>query len=265
MPKVQLKGVDFFYDIKGKGEPLLLISGFTCDHSYWSVLLPLLTSQYQVILLDNRGVGKSSAPNNPYTIQELAHDAGALLEHLGIDKVHVAGHSMGGQIAQELVLAYPHKVKSLILLSSLAKGDERFKSIVETWGELPKHIDKRLYQKILLSWSFSDTFYANSEIIEQLIEWAIHYPFAPQTHSIYLQSQAIISCDTTNRLHNILCPTLVLVSKQDILTPIKFSEELAQGIPHAKLAILDCGGHGFMIESPQIVGTAMLDFLAQIN
>ncbi|WP_066382084.1 MULTISPECIES: alpha/beta fold hydrolase [unclassified Anabaena] len=265
MPKVQINGIDLFYDIQGTGEPLLLISGFTCDHSYWSVLMPLLTAHYQIIRLDNRGIGRSSASNSPYTIQELAHDVGALLEHLGIEQVHVVGHSMGGQIAQELVLAYPQKVKSLILLSSLAKGDERFNSIVETWGELPQHIDKRLYQKILLTWSFSNTFYSNSEIIEQLIEWAVHYPYAPSTQSIYQQSQAILGCDTTNRLHNILCPTLVLVSKQDILTPIKFSEELSQGIPHAKLEILDCGGHGFMIESPQIVSRAILDFLAQLN
>ncbi|MBD2347239.1 alpha/beta fold hydrolase [Anabaena subtropica] len=265
MPKVQLNGIDLFYDIKGTGEPLLLISGFTCDHSYWLTLAQFFTSQYQVILLDNRGMGRSSAPNSPYSIKELADDAAGLLEHLGIDKVHVAGHSMGGQIAQELALAYPQKIKSLILLSSLAKGDERFNSIIETWGELPKHIDRRLYQKILLSWSFSEAFYSSSDIIEQLIEWAVHYPFAPQNDSIYYQSQAIINCDITNHLQKIICPTLVLVSKQDILTPIKFSEELAQGIPHAKLEILDCGGHGFMIESPNIVSTAILDFLAQIN
>ncbi|WP_414576437.1 alpha/beta fold hydrolase [Anabaena sp. CCY 9402-a] len=264
MPKVQLNGIDLFYEIKGTGEPLLLISGFLCDHSYWSLLMPYFTPHYQIIRLDNRGMGRSSAPDTPYSIQEMAHDTAALLDYLGIDQVHIAGHSMGGQIAQELALIYPQKIKNLILLSSLAKGDERFNSIIDTWGELPQKIDMRLYQRVILPWIFSENFYSIADMIEQLIEWAVHYPFSPQIHSIYHHSRAILGCDTTNRLQNILCPTLVLSGKQDILTPVKFSEQLAAGILGAKLSVID-GGHGFIIESPEIVGRAMLDFLAQLH
>ena len=261
MPKVQINGTDLFYDIKGTGEPLLLIAGFLCDHTYWSLLVPYLVKQYQVIRLDNRGIGRSSAPDDFYSIQQMANDAVALLDYLKIDKVHLAGHSMGGNIAQEIAITNPKKVQSLTLLSSYAKGDALFNSIIETWGYLPHTLDPKLYQQVLLPWIFTDAFYSTPEMIEMLIDLRINNPFPPTPQRIYHQSRAILSCDTRDRLKDIHCPTLVLVGKQDILTPVKFSQELAQGIPQAQLIVLDAGGHGFLIESPDAVVLEMLKFL----
>ncbi|OUL20420.1 alpha/beta hydrolase [Nostoc sp. T09] len=262
MPRVHVNGIDLFYDIKGAGEPLLLIAGFFCDHTYWSLLMPSLVKEYQVIRLDNRGFGRTSAPDNPYSIQQMATDTAALLERIDIKKVHLAGHSMGGQIAQELALAHPEKVQSLILLSSLAKGDARFNSIIATWGELPANLDLKLYQQVILPWIFTDAFYSIPEMIEMIVNLAINYPFPPTPHGLYHQSRAILGCDTTQRLNDIHCPTLVLVGKQDILTPVKFSEQLAQGISNAELVVLERGGHGFLIESPEAVASVMLKFLS---
>ncbi|MBL1198251.1 MAG: alpha/beta hydrolase [Nostoc sp. GBBB01] len=265
MPKVKINDIDLFYDIKGTGEPLLLIAGFLCDHAYWSLIIPSLVSKYQVIRIDNRGMGRSSAPESQYNIKQMADDIAALLDYIGIDKVHLAGHSMGGQIAQELVLAYPQKIQSLMLLSSLAKGDELFNSIIKTWGELLNHVDLKLYEKTVLPWIFTDTFYSIPGMIEGLIEFAIKYPFPPGTHSLYQHSQAMLEFDTTDRLQQIHCPTLVLVGKQDILTPLKFSQQLAQGIPNAELVVIDRGGHGFLIESSDVVVSAMLNFLQKLK
>jgi pimeloyl-ACP methyl ester carboxylesterase len=264
MPKVQVNGIDLFYEIKGKGEPLLLIAGFMCDRAYWSLLMPSLISQYQVIRFDNRGIGQSSAPDSPYSIQQMASDAAALLDVLGLEKVHVVGHSMGGQIAQELALTYPQRIKSLILLSSFAKGNEKFNSIIKTWGDIATKLDLELYEKVVLPWIFTDDFYAIPGMVDQLIEWAINYPFAPKAHGLYHQSRAILNYDTTDRITYIQCPTLVLVGRQDILTPVKFSEQLTQGIPKAELVIIEQGGHNFLIESPESVAQFMLKFLNKI-
>ncbi|MDZ8052775.1 MAG: alpha/beta fold hydrolase [Aulosira sp. ZfuVER01] len=262
MPRVHVNGIDLFYDIKGTGEPLLLIAGFLCDHTYWSLLMPSLVKQYQVIRLDNRGFGRTSAPDSPYSIQQMATDTAELLERIDIKKVHLAGHSMGGLIAQELALAHPEKVQSLILLSSLAKGDALFNSIIATWGELPANIDQKLYQQVILPWIFSDNFYSIPGMIDMIVKMAVNYPFPPTPYGLFHQSRAILGCDTSKRLNNIQCPTLVMVGKQDILTPVKFSEQLAQGIPNAELVVLDRGGHGFLIESPEAVASAMLKFLS---
>lgn len=265
MPKVQVNGIDLFYDIKGTGEPILLIAGFMCDRSYWSLIIPSLVSRYQVIRFDNRGMGQSSAPDSPYSIQQMANDVAVLLDRIGIDKVHVVGHSMGGQIAQELALAHPQKVNSLILISSLAKGDGLFNSLIETWGELPVHLDLKLYEKVVLPWIFTDAFYSIPGMIEGLIEFAINYPFPPKAHTLYHHSRAIIGHDTTDRLKYINCPTLVLVGKQDILTPVKFSQQLAQSIAKAELVVLDSGGHGILVESPDAAASVMLNFINKLQ
>src|SRR5262245_31686830 len=112
MPKVQVNGIEIYHEVRGSGEPLLLIAGFACDLTIWSLVVPSLVRKYRVITFDNRGVGRSSAPDSPYTIQQMAEDASGLLDQLGIPQAHVAGYSMGGQIAQELYLAHPDKVRS---------------------------------------------------------------------------------------------------------------------------------------------------------
>ncbi|MES1024580.1 alpha/beta hydrolase [Gloeocapsa sp. BRSZ] len=263
MPKLQANGIELFYDIQGKGEPLLLIPGFACDSAHWDLLIPSLVAQYQVIRIDNRGIGQSSVPDSPYSIKQMADDTVILLEHIGVSKVHVAGHSMGGQIAQELVLAHPEKVHSLMLLATFASCDRRFCSIIETLGDLPRILDPEAYFYVVLPWAVSEDFYTTPGAIEAALKFQLEYPFPPTPHGLYHQSRAIINSDTLDRLEEITCPTLVLVSQQDILTPLKFSQELAQGIPNAELVILKRGGHDFIIDAPDAVATAMLNFLAK--
>jgi 3-oxoadipate enol-lactonase len=124
MPKIRTNGIELFYEESGTGEPLLLIAGFACDHTNWRKLVPLLAPTSRLITFDNRGVGQSSSPETPYSIRLLAGDTIALLDAIGLDSVHLAGHSMGGQIALELALAGPGRLKSLILLSSCAKMED---------------------------------------------------------------------------------------------------------------------------------------------
>ncbi|OKH28756.1 alpha/beta fold hydrolase [Chroogloeocystis siderophila] len=263
MPKLQANGIELFYNIQGTGEPLLLIPGFACDYAHWDLLMPSLVTEYQVIRLDNRGIGQSSAPDSPYSIKQMAKDAAILLEHIGVSKVHVAGHSMGGQIAQELALAHPEKVHSLMLLATFAIGDRRFCSIIETLGDLPRILDPEAYFYVVLPWAVSEDFYLIPGAVEEALKLKLEYPFPPTPHGLYHQSRAIISSNTLNRLQEITCPTLVLVSQQDILTPIKFSEQLAQGISNAELVVLKRGGHDLLIDAPEAVATAMLNFLAK--
>ena len=265
MSVIQVNGIDLYYNIQGpsENESLLLIAGFDSDSSTWAAMMRSLVKQYQVIRFDNRGVGQSEAPDSPYSIKQMAADAAALLDYLSISQVHVAGHSMGGQIAQELALAYPEKIQSLILLSCWAKGDEKFNSLIKLFGDLTQELEGTLYQRVILPWLFTDAFYSIPEVMEQLIIWIENQPFAPTPHGLYHQCRAILGSDTSDRLANIHCPTLVMVGKEDLLTPVKFSEELAQGIPNAELAILDQGGHAFVVESADTVAKVLLDFLAK--
>ncbi len=262
MPKIQANGIELFYNISGTGEPLLLLAGFACDNSYWSLMMPHLTNKYQVIRVDNRGVGRSSTPTNPYSIKQMAKDVAALLEYLYIDSISVIGHSMGGQIAQELALNYPTKVQNLILISSWAQLNSILHTIIETWGELPQILDWQQYQKIILPWIFTDQFLSTPEAITQIVKMAINYPFRPTAQGLYHQSRAVLNSDTSARISEISCPTLVMVGTQDILTPLAFSQQLTQLISHAELVFMEDCGHGLLIESTDDVAEKILDFLA---
>ena len=265
MSVIQVNGIDLFYTLEGssENEPLLLVAGFDSDSSTWAAMMPLLVEQYRVLRFDNRGIGQSSAPDSFYSIAQMAEDAAALLDYLSISKVNVAGSSMGGQIAQELALAHPEKIKSLILLSSWASRNDKFNSLIEMFGDLAQKLERTLYQKVLLPWVFTDAFYSTPGAMEQLLSLIENQPFPPTPHGLYHQSRAILSSDTSDRLADIHCPTLVVVGKEDLVTPIKFSQQLAQGIPKAELAILEHGGHAFVVESADAVVKVMLDFLAK--
>jgi pimeloyl-ACP methyl ester carboxylesterase len=260
---VRVNGTEVFYEAKGDGDPLLLIAGFGCDHTIWARVVPPLAERYRVIAVDPRGVGQTSGADTFGTIRELADDAAGLIEAIGLGPVHVAGHSMGGLIAQELALGYPERVRTLMVFSSCARLDARGKAIIESWGELPRQVDAVTATRLILPWIYTSDFFANSEAMDQVIELILANPFPPGVEALYRQSRAISSCDTLGRLGAINCPTMVLVGRDDILLPIAFAEQLAAGIRGAELVVLGRAGHGLLIESPRAVATAMIEFLSR--
>ena len=122
MPVVQANEIEIYYEEHGSGEPLLLIMGWGGNTATWNPQLEGLAEQYRVIAFDNRGAGRTKAPDSPYTIPQMAADTAGLLHALGVPKAHVFGISMGGMVAQELALGYPELVGSLILGCTSAGG-----------------------------------------------------------------------------------------------------------------------------------------------
>lgn len=263
VPKSRVNGIDLYYEVQGTGDPLLLIAGFSCDHTIWSLVVPALAARYRVILLDNRGIGQSSGAETVTSIRQMAEDAAGLLDAIGLKPVHVAGHSMGGLIAQELALAHPELVQSLLLLSTFAQIDERGKAITASWAELPRRVDPITMTRLLLPWMYTRAFYAKPTAIERVIERILANPYPPSPEVISGQSRAIQTFQSSGGLGNLNCPTGVLVGSEDILTPVAHSEQLMQSIPNAELVVLEETGHGMLIESPKQLADAMLALLAR--
>lgn len=92
---MNVNGTDLYCETQGAGEALLLLAGFGCDHSFWAPVAPLLAGKYKVICPDNRGSGQSASPVGAYTAGQMADDTAGLLDHLGVETAHVAGHSLG--------------------------------------------------------------------------------------------------------------------------------------------------------------------------
>src|SRR5216683_5128956 len=124
MPSISAEGAEIYYETSGSGDPLLLIMGLGADSRGWTMQMHAFAEKYRVIAFDNRGVGKSSVPPPPYTTKQMARDALAVLDAEEIARAHVLGVSLGGTIAQELVLAAPDRVRSLALGSTWAGPSE---------------------------------------------------------------------------------------------------------------------------------------------
>jgi 3-oxoadipate enol-lactonase len=115
MSTAKVGDINIYYEIHGKGEPLVLIYGYAADSGLWFRQIPILSKKYRIIAFDNRGVGRSDKPDIPYTMAMMAGDIAGLLDTIGIDTAHIFGISMGGMIAQHFALNYPQRVISLIL------------------------------------------------------------------------------------------------------------------------------------------------------
>ena len=132
MPHVTVNNADLHYLQAGSGDDILLLCGLGDDVTAWDAQFEPLSEHYRVTVIDNRGVGRSSLPDGEFTVHDLAEDAAGICSALGIDKAHVMGFSMGGAIAQELAIAHPELISSLVIVGSWCYSDRLFRTFIET-------------------------------------------------------------------------------------------------------------------------------------
>ena len=275
MPTATIRDVELYYEEHGSGFPLLCIMGFATDSNGWLLQVPEFAKHHRTIVFDNRGVGRSAKPTGAYTIHEMADDAAGLLDHLDVDRAHVLGLSMGGMIAQELVLRHPHRVRGLVLAATFPEPDvttEEQRKILFTQmgGSISEAGEMRidftamnpmLFFQHMLPLVFSPDF-IQKELpkLIQLFSGSLQYGFSIE--AIMGQMQAIMAHKATDRLAQISAPTLVLTGDADRLISPANSDVLAERIPGAKLVRLPGGTHGFNFEMPDAFNRTVLDFLA---
>lgn len=274
MSVAKVGSVELYYEEHGSGDPLLLIMGLAADSQAWMFQIPDFAKEYRVIAFDNRGVGRSSKPAGPYSIHEMADETAGLLDVLEIDRAHVVGVSMGGMIAQELVLRHPQRVRALVLACTYPEPDadiertrtftvEQFGGSVDASGAI--HVDlKALNPMMFLQQLLPNVFnqsYIEKELpkLMQVFAGALQYGFSME--AILGQVGAVMTHKATERLHRIQSPTLVITGDADRLVPPASSEILAREIPNAQLVKIPGGSHGFNFETPDVFNRAVLDFL----
>jgi 3-oxoadipate enol-lactonase len=264
MPSVRANGIDMYYEEAGSGPPLLLLNhegGTTLD---WAALLPALSGRFRVITFDARGSRRSSAPPGPYTTRQLAGDAVAVLDHVGAACAHVVGLSLGGMVAQELALAYPERVDRLALVATHARP--ACPAFWDAWTTFfvqaqERGLDRAGVVQWFLAWMFTPAFMArHAQVQEAVTQWRDD-PLQAPAHGRAAQGAAARDHDTLARLPRIAAPTLVVVGAQDILTPVAAARELAEGIPGARLQVLEGGGHLALYECEAAFTDALLTFL----
>jgi pimeloyl-ACP methyl ester carboxylesterase len=262
MPTVRANGIDIYYDQRGEGDDLVLIMGLGAHAGAWVLNAPAFATRFRVTTFDNRGAGRTSAPDEPYSIRQMADDTAALLGELGIRRAHVVGASMGGMVAQELAINYPEVVNRLVIACSRARTSPLRKLVSVAQRALwEAGIPREAIAAIQQPWGSTSAILQDERKPLERLELAAKDPHPIQKHAYLRQLDATMAHDAYDRLVSVAAPTLVLVGAEDILTPPHENEEIARQIPGAQLRILPRGGHGFSAEYPDEFNRAVLEFL----
>jgi len=252
MPTANLGTRSLYYERRGSGEPLLLIQGMAGHTRIWGEpFLTELARSFDVVTLENRGIGESTDVPGDFTIVDLAEDAVALLDDLGWDDAHVAGVSMGGMIAQELVLRHPARVRRLVIACSYcggegasfrASGPMRMMTAMNT-GDVEQAVRAGYVS------NFSATFAADERNYEPFKAAALSVATPPNV--IMRQAKASFAHDTSARLGGIEAPTLIIHGDEDNMLEYANSQLIAKLMPTATFHTFEDTGHMLWWEHPR--------------
>jgi len=265
MPKAPVNGINIYYEIQGKGVPLVMIQGFAGNHQAWFFQSPVFKKYYKVIIFDNRGIGKTDKSSEPYTIRTMADDVIGLMDYLGVDKAHILGLSLGGVVAQEIALTYPERVRKLVLGCTFAGREikdvnpDLLKAIGVKEGSTNadiKSIDFRKLMNVMVTLAF------NRMVYRMFLVPLAKYGMRSIKPEGYLDQMASVGdYDTLDRLHLIQAPTLVITGTGDRLVAPHISDTIAGRIPNAKLVLVKGGSHAFFMEMRGRFNKEVLEFL----
>ncbi|MBC7878939.1 MAG: alpha/beta hydrolase [Anaerolineales bacterium] len=241
MNKVTVNGIDIAYERRGKGTPLMLVHGFPLDSSSWNEVIPSLEDKFDLILPDLRGLGQSTTIESQYTMSDMADDLAGLLDHLGVEKTAIAGHSMGGYVALAFAKKYPDRVSGLGLVSSQAAGDPperkegRYKTAADVTEKGVSVVVEAMTPKL-----------SADARVQAFVRGAIEK-----------QSQAGVSGalkamaereDLTSLIAAFNFPLVLIHGDADALVPIDRAKEIKAAVPSANFVELKGAGHMPMME-----------------
>ncbi|MBU0671045.1 alpha/beta hydrolase [Patescibacteria group bacterium] len=253
--------IEIAYQEYGQGYPLIMIMGYSGTMDMWSIeLIEKLSSQYRVIIFDNRGMGRSTASDKEFSIDLFTEDTAELMKALDIDQANILGWSMGTYMAQNLSLKYPGKINKLILYGADCGGDEAILPDEDTLAKLTNTSGSQEEQdEILLSLLFP------AEWLEANPDPSQYFPEITEQSSpanIDRQTQAWLNwpgiCNQIDQIQN---DTLVITGTDDILTPPENSRIILNKIPNASLLEINNAGHGLMYQYPDQLAEYLLVFL----
>jgi len=260
-------GTRISYEATGRrdGPALLMLQGLGVDHRGWAMQRFPFGRRYRCLAPDNRGVGGSADAPRPFSLEQMADDAVAVLDAEGVDAAHVLGASMGGVLAQILAVRHPTRVRSLVLACTACRHHEWRRELFTQWaddvtaggmGELGGDeglrwlIGPRLHRRLGV-WL---------NVMARLLLQADPGSFAAQAHAILDASDEL-----RFELAQVHVPALVITGSQDLLTPLGDAEELAELLDEARLVELRGAGHALMAETPNAFNRAVLAFLAEVD
>ena len=237
---------EIHYEMKGEGEPVFLISGLGGVAQWWNPQVETFSRKYKLVLHDHRGTGRSSKNRMTYTVPLLADDVIALMDHLGIEKAHLVGHSTGAAMTQAIALNHPARIKSAVLSGGWPVADQFFQRSFEVRRGILRNCGPELYVKSGAVGMFPPWWLEKSWPAVLANEPAAIAAFPPP-EVMLARMDAICSWSPGEKLAQITCPTLITCARDDMVTPLYYSEAMGRIIPRASTYFFEQGGHGMTL------------------
>jgi 3-oxoadipate enol-lactonase len=255
-------GIRLHYELAGEaGSTVVLTHGLGGRLEFWDPHVAALAKHHRVLRWDLRGAGSSAIPAGPYTPGDFARDLAGLLDHLGVVRAHLVGHSGGGVVSQRFALDCPDRVASLVLASTSSEVGERARA---AWAKIADTIERDGFgpERDPDTRSFAPAFAAaHPDVVRELARQTR----ANDPHAYAAAARAFGGYAWTDELARVDVPALVIQGLDDRLTPPGGSVILARHLPRARLLMLEGAGHNLPIEMPALFVTTVAAFLAGLD
>jgi pimeloyl-ACP methyl ester carboxylesterase len=257
-----INGHDIHHEIQGEGPPIVFVHGLGATSNVWHAQRMTLSKSYQVIIYDRSGSGRSQQAREGYSINAWTDELAGLLDYLAIPSAVVVGHSLGSMVAQRFAGKYAHRTKALILAGGEAElGPEEKKALTER----ARTIETDGLSAVVGSWLTAVLSAATREANPALAGLVREMFLSNDGRTYALHCLALRDGAVQSDHGNIVCPTLLMVGDQDLVTPISWQRQIAAGIANSRIRIIPNTAHMTMLESPAVFNTVLLDFLAAIE
>jgi 3-oxoadipate enol-lactonase len=251
VPKVQINGIELYYEMHGDGPTVVFAHGAGGNHLSWWQQVPVVALQYRCLTFDHRGFGQSpDVPNGPGS-KAFVQDLQGLLDHLRIDKVALVAQSMGGRTCLGFTLEHPDRVQALVLADTTGGfGDARMAQLRAEGekGLTGPNPPPRTYSR-----NFPQEQPAQAFLYEQIR--ALNPP----------RQEIPVPGPTAEQVRTIQTPTLLIVGEHDVIIPPAMLKMMQSYIPHARFAEVARSGHSVYFERPDEFNRIVLEFLAEVG
>jgi 3-oxoadipate enol-lactonase len=263
MPKMKANQITINYEQQGSGEPLLLIPYLAADNACYAFQVADYAKEFTCISIDPRGAGDSDKPAGVWSTELFADDVAAFLAAVGLERVHVAGLSLGAATGLWLAAKHPGRVKSLSLHSPWVRSDLFLKTVVQGWQTMARglgNVTEMIIQGIF-PWCFTPELYAaKPDYIEALASFVRGRPAQPLA-AFLQQSAAVIGHDAAAQLARIKAPTQITFGRHDVVTSTRFADALKGGIAGSELVVFEDCSHAPIYENVAAFNAKSLAFL----
>ena len=270
MPNITRAGASLGYDRSGAGTAVLMLQGAGLVGNGWRPQVDALAGRFTVITNDNRGIGISTRGDGPLTIEAMAEDALAILEAEGIEHFHLAGHSMGGLIAEQIALTVPKRVISLALLCTFLRGAQAARltlSMLVTTLRMrigPRQLRRNAFMELVMPEHYLRT--ADRAQLAETLRPLFGHDLADQPAIVMQQVRAMSRFDVSEKLQTLgTIPTLVLSAVHDRIALPAFGRALSAAIPGSRYLEWPDAGHGVTIQCAGPINDLLAEHLTRAD